>query len=308
MDRLPPADTSDRLLAAAFDRWPRCVGLAIVRSGAIAAAVGDLDAATPVASVTKLLASLAALVAAEEGSVRLDDPAGPPGSTVRHLLAHASGLAPDTDDVLAAPGTRRIYSNAGYEELARVLERSTGIAASTYVNEGVIEALGMANTRIVGSLAHGAVSSVRDLSTWASTALAHRLVDPATWADAVTAQFPTIDGVVPGFGTQRPCPWGLGPELKGAKSPHWMGAAVSPSTFGHFGRSGSLVWVDPIRDVALVGLGRTDFGQWAVDLWPGLSDAVVALCDRLGLVCGAAVDAHVDAVAPVDVIAPDGLA
>ena len=44
------------------------------------------------ASVTKLVTALAALVAAEEGVIDLDEPAGPPGSTVRHLLAHASGL------------------------------------------------------------------------------------------------------------------------------------------------------------------------------------------------------------------------
>jgi CubicO group peptidase (beta-lactamase class C family) len=131
------------------------------------------------------------------------------------------------------------------------------------VNEGVIEALGMANTRIVGSLAHGAVSSVRDLSTWASTALAHRLVDPATWADAVTAQFPTIDGVVPGFGTQRPCPWGLGPEVRGAKEPHWVAAAAGPDSFGHSGASGCLAWYAPAADTAFAILGaRTADSGW----------------------------------------------
>jgi CubicO group peptidase (beta-lactamase class C family) len=44
------------------------------------------------ASITKPVVALATLVAAEEGVVDLDEEAGPPGSTVRHLLAHASGL------------------------------------------------------------------------------------------------------------------------------------------------------------------------------------------------------------------------
>ena len=46
----------------------------------------------PWASVSKLATAVAMLVAAEEGIVDLDEPAGPPGSTFRHLLAHASGL------------------------------------------------------------------------------------------------------------------------------------------------------------------------------------------------------------------------
>ncbi|HEX7443763.1 MAG TPA: serine hydrolase, partial [Acidimicrobiales bacterium] len=58
------------------------------------ASVGPRDRALPWASVTKLATALAVLVAVEEGTVDLDQPAGPPGSTVRHLLAHASGLGP----------------------------------------------------------------------------------------------------------------------------------------------------------------------------------------------------------------------
>ena len=59
----------------------------------------------PWASVTKVLTALAVWVAVEEGTVAWDDPAGPLGATmVAHLLAHASGLAPDGDTVLAPPG------------------------------------------------------------------------------------------------------------------------------------------------------------------------------------------------------------
>src|SRR5436190_1460523 len=86
--------------------------------GRIDASRGDLERVFPWASVTKLASAVAVLVAAEEGIVDLDEPAGPPGSTVRHLLAHASGLPFDPGPPIARPGTRRIYSNYGFEVLA----------------------------------------------------------------------------------------------------------------------------------------------------------------------------------------------
>src|SRR5277367_3476223 len=69
--------------------------------------VGPVDRGFPWASVTKPATALAVLVAVEEGSLALDEPAGPEGSTVRHLLAHASGLGPDPGLPLARPGTTR---------------------------------------------------------------------------------------------------------------------------------------------------------------------------------------------------------
>ncbi|WP_075071399.1 serine hydrolase domain-containing protein [Gemmatimonas phototrophica] len=41
------------------------------------------------------------------------------------------------------------------------------------------------------------------------------------------------------------CPWGLGPELRGSKAPHWAPREASPQSFGHVGTSGVLVWCDP---------------------------------------------------------------
>ena len=65
-------------------------------------------------------------------------------------------------------------------------------------------------------------------------------------------------------------------ELRDSKSPHWTGARNSPRTFGHFGRSGTFLWVDPDAGVALACLTDRDFGDWAVEAWPALSDAVLA--------------------------------
>ena len=77
------------------------------------------------ASITKPVVALATLVAAEEGVVDLDEEAGPPGSTVRHLLSHASGLPFDGTVPIAGVGERRIYSNAGFEVLVHFGARLT---------------------------------------------------------------------------------------------------------------------------------------------------------------------------------------
>jgi CubicO group peptidase (beta-lactamase class C family) len=47
-------------------------------------------------------------------------------------------------------------------------------------------------------------------------------------------------------------------------------------TFGHFGASGTLLWVDPAADLALAVLTDRDFGDWCKPLWPALADAVLA--------------------------------
>ena len=101
------------------------------------------------------------------------------------------------------------------------------------------------------------------------------LLHPSTLADATSVQYPGLRGVLPGFGSQDPNDWGLGFEIRGAKHPHWTGAANSPATFGHFGQSGTMLWVDPVAGVGLVALADRDFGPWARSL-AALADAVLA--------------------------------
>src|SRR2546423_6181175 len=100
--------------------------------GAASAAVGDRAREFWWASVTKLLTAYATLVGAEEGIVELDEPAGPPGSTVRHLLAHASGLPFDDGPPIARPGTRRIYSDQGFGVVARHLAQRAEMPFGAY--------------------------------------------------------------------------------------------------------------------------------------------------------------------------------
>lgn len=227
--------------------------------------------------MTKLLSAYAALVALEEGIVRLDDEAGPPGATLEHLLSHASGLSfADRNVVLARPGARRIYSNAGFEVLAEHLAAAAGMPFSRYLAEAVLEPLGLATTRLEGSPAAGARSSAGDVAAFAVELLAPRLVAPETLGRAVTVAFPGLAGVLPGFGRMAPCDWGLGFELRDAKAPHWTAPSCSPGTFGHFGQSGTFCWVDPAARCALVVLTDRPFGPWAKRAWPALGEAVLA--------------------------------
>jgi CubicO group peptidase (beta-lactamase class C family) len=230
---------------------------------------------TRIASVSKLLVGFAALVALEEGTIELDEPVGPPGSTVRHLLAHASGLDFDTDRTIAGPGRRRIYSNIGIERFVEYLEARATMPFEAYLRIGVLEPLGMAHTEVRGSPAHGMWSTVSDLLTFSRELLRPSLVSPATVTDATRPHFAGLAGVLPDLGRFDPNPWGLTFEIRDGKHPHWTGSRNSPATYGHFGGSGSFLWVDPYADLATVALTDRDFGPWAIEAWPAFSDAVL---------------------------------
>ena len=226
------------------------------------------------ASVTKLVTAVAVWVAVEEETVSWDEPAGPPGSTLRHLLAHASGLAPDEDEVLSLPGQRRIYSNRGVEAAADLVAVAAGMPFDRYVAEAVLGPLRMATTSVTNP-AWGAKGPITDLMKLARELRQPTLVSRTTHADATAVAFPGLPGVLPGFGSQADNAWGLGPEVRAEKHPHWTGRLNSPRTFGHFGRSGSFVWVDPDAGIALASLAAEPFGAWATKAWPALSDAVL---------------------------------
>ncbi|AHH16878.1 beta-lactamase domain-containing protein [Nocardia nova SH22a] len=262
--------------------WPvRHAAAGVADTSGVLGAEGDLDRVFALASVTKPLAAYAVLVAVEEGAVELDQPAGPPGSTVRHLLAHTSGLAFDTTVIMAEPGQRRIYSSSGFEVLAEFLTRETGIEFPDYLREAVFEPLGMKSSELTGSAGHAARSTVRDLLRFAGELLNPQLISAAALTAATTVQFPGVGGVLPGYGSQRPNDWGLGFEIRDHKTPHWTGGANSARTYGHFGQSGTFLWVDPRIGAACVALSDENFGDWARAGWPTLSDAVIADIQRI---------------------------
>ena len=260
--------------------WPvPTSAAAVVGPSGILAQYGDVDRTFALASVTKPLVARAAQVAIEEGVVELDTPAGPSGSTVRHLLAHTSGLSMRSADVIAAPGTRRVYSNSGFGVLAQTVTQASDIEFTDYLREAVFEPLGMSSSSLAGgadAAGFGVTSSVADLAVFAGELLRPTLVSAELHAAATTVQFPGLDGVLPGFGVQRPNDWGLGFELRDGKSPHWTGLSHSPRTFGHFGQSGTFLWVDPEISAACVALTDLRFGPWAVEAWTPFSDGVRA--------------------------------
>jgi CubicO group peptidase (beta-lactamase class C family) len=249
---------------------------AVVDGGATRSTAGDTAWVTRIASVTKLLVAYACLVAVEEGTLALDAAAGPPGSTVRHLLAHASGLPFEGSEPIAPPGSRRVYSNAGFDALGAALAAASGLDVATYLEEAVLAPLGMGGTELRGTPGAGAWSSVTDLAAFAAELLAPTLVAPPTLAEATTEQFAGLAGIIPGLGRYDPNPWGLGFELKDAKVPHWTAPGGSPRTFGHFGGAGTFLWVDPDAAVACVVLTDREFGDWAPPLWSAVSADVLA--------------------------------
>lgn len=271
-----------RLVSAAVDalrqvdEWPADNAAAgVVAGGRVLATRGPKGRDFRWASITKLVTALAVLVAAEEGTVDLDEPAGPPGSTVRHLLAHASGLPFDGREPIARPETRRIYSNSGFEVLAEFVEARAEIPFGDYLREAVFEPLGI-RARLEGSAGAGVHGTLEDVLRLGRELLDPMVVAPETFAEATSVQFPGLGGVIPGLGRFDPNDWGLGFELRDRKPGHWTGERQSTRTFGHFGGSGSFLWVDPEHEVAVGCLTDLEFGDWALEAWPKLSDDVVA--------------------------------
>jgi CubicO group peptidase (beta-lactamase class C family) len=256
--------------------WPaETPAVGVLRGGEEIGAHGPREQVFRWASVTKPATALASLVAAEEGIVDLDEPAGPPGSTVRHLLAHASGLPFEGRTPISEPGRRRIYSNSGFEVLAETVAAAAEMPFPEYLRAAV---LGPLETRaeLRGSPGAGLQGSLDDLLRLAAELQRPRLVAPETLAEATSVQFPGLVGVLPDIGRMDPNDWGLGLELRDSKQPHWTGETNSARTFGHFGGSGTFLWVDPEADVALACLTDLDFGPWALEAWPALSDAVLS--------------------------------
>jgi len=262
-------------------KWPVGVAAAAaVGPSGVLASTGSVNRQFPLASVTKPLAVLSALVAVEEGALELTDTANEdlvPGATVRHLMSHASGLAPDELRRMFPLATRRVYSHVGIELLADLVARAVDMPFGSYFHESLVRPLGLRDTHLEGSPARDGVASVEDLAQ-----VVAELLEPSGWlhsatlSEAASVQYSGIRGVLPGYGSQNPNDWGLGFEIRSGKQPHWTGTHNSPSTYGHFGLSGSMFWVDPERRIGLVALADRPFGDWAKTAWPALSDAVLA--------------------------------
>jgi CubicO group peptidase (beta-lactamase class C family) len=272
--------------------WPAArAGVAVVSPSTVERAArggvrGDDEFA--VASVTKLMTTMAALATIEGGRLGVDDqvPEAGDGVTVRHLLAHASGLPFERSGGRRPPGTRRIYSNVGFRMLGEVVADAVGTTFGAWLESSVLGPLGMPATRLAARRgvdddpAAGAVSTLDDLERLARCLLGWGapVVGRELFAAAIGVQFPGLAGLVPGVGRFDPCDWGLGFELHDGKRPHWMGDRRSAAAFGHFGASGCFLWVDPDAELACAAVSDRQFddGRWAMATWPAWSDRLPA--------------------------------
>jgi CubicO group peptidase (beta-lactamase class C family) len=285
-----------RELLAEVDGWePPTVAVGVTDATTTLASHGPTDEVLWFASVTKPLTAYGVLLAAQRGELSLDEPAdvafGPKGVTVRHLLAHAGGLPRERGGPTTSVEHRRSYSDWAYELLGDLVASRGGLPFERYLDLEVCRPLGMTRTSLGGPAGHGIHGTLEDLLRFARELLAPTLLEPELLAEATTVAFPGLDGVVPGFGRFTPNDWGLGFELKGSKdgrgstdaskdgsgsngstTRHWMGTRLSERTFGHFGLSGSFLWVDPDRGVAAAELADRHFGDWARDAWGPFND------------------------------------
>lgn len=260
---------------ARADDWPvDTVAVGATRPDATVATHGPTDRVFRWASVTKVLTAWTTLVAVQDGHLHLDEPAGPEGSTVRHLLAHASGLPPEEGGPTSRVERRRVYSNHAFELLGDLVADRAGEPFADFLQAEVCEPLGMDDTRLDGSPAHAAHGSLDDLLALGRELLAPSLLDDPLATDVATVQFPELSGVLPGYGRQEDNAWGLGVEIRDGKDPHWTGPSQPGTTFGHFGQSGSFLWVDRDAGVAGACLADRDFGDWAAEAWAPFNEAL----------------------------------
>jgi CubicO group peptidase (beta-lactamase class C family) len=208
----------------------------------------------------------------------------------------------------AAPGGLVQYGNHGYGLLAIVVERLAGAPFPQALRELVLAPLGIAGDLGAGPTP-AVLSDVRGnnlpelqpfnsafyrslalpwagLVTTAAGALALArafagrpagFISPAVLGEARRSHTDGLEG-----GSAPPlwyddCPWGLGPELRGVKRPHWAPASAAPASYGHAGASGCIAWHDPASDVSYAIMGtRTAANGWLIRHAPTLGDALLA--------------------------------
>lgn len=241
---------------------------------------GDQDKVYPWMSVTKLVTSRTILGAVENGVLDLEQPleqlpgmSEPRPVSVADLLAHRAGLDHEKREFTRDPHSRRVYSNSGYEILGDLLSERSGVPFATWVVEMVFSPLGI-KRELRGSPAWGMHGSLRELLAFAFEAACPHFLSPrlfSAWSGSDGMQLP---GVVPGYGFYRDNAWGLGCEVRAAKDSHWTLPGSSAQTYGHFGQSGSFLWIDPTSRLGAVFLGQEAFGALHKQLWPQLNCAL----------------------------------
>jgi len=198
------------------------------------------------------------------------------------------------------------------DTLGELLTAATGIPHAAYVHQAVFEPLGMDAFLGLPEAEEGRALTVLEPGVWRpglqlfnsrewrsrgtaaggafATAEAYArviqlllsdgapLIAPETFAEMGRPQFPGLAGGIESFQTWEQADWGLGCDIRDAKSPHWLPPECSPATLSHFGAAGTLMWADPVARVGLVCLAnRGTYSGWMMEPggWPDLSAAVL---------------------------------
>lgn len=260
---------------AATDGFEHTALIGVTGPDATLAVQGDPNTPLALASVSKPLTAWGVLIAVEQGHVDFEEPAGPEGSTLLNLLDHTSGLPFEGEQTQAAPGTRRIYSNAGFDALAAHVAEAVGIDFADWMVREVATPLGMQHIDVSGRPSAGYSASIDDLLRFGREVLRPTLIPDELRDLALMLSREGLRGVVPGYGSFDDNQWGLGFERKGTKSPHWLADSFSPETAGHFGGQGSFFFVDRSRDLAAAFLSGVAFGDEHRRIWPPLTEEIV---------------------------------
>lgn len=292
----------------------------------------DADTLLPFASLTKPALATAVLRLVDRGALTLgltlgeviaDAPAAVRGITVAQLLTHSSGFpehvpgtaalearrAPASDYVRAAlegelvfvPGTRVLYSNAGYQVLGAVVERVAGVPVAELMEREVLAPVGMARATMrplarpgariarteLGARAGDPATDIynspyfrrlarADAGLFATARDVAALLEmyrlggrdalrEATARDAITSHTHGLPGRYGPY-TWESCDFGWGWEVKNGKVPHPTGPRTSTRTFGHIGNAGALTFCDPERALTVVIHVLRDFSDgWAAE-------------------------------------------
>jgi CubicO group peptidase (beta-lactamase class C family) len=256
------------------DDWRGSLAFTVVRvrHGAVERIreYGDVSAVRPWASVSKMAVAMAFGVEMDWGLHSYSEMVGPRGANFANLLSHSSGLGLEEGDPVVPVGTKRVYSNVGVDyAVAKIVGENP---PAEWLDDRVFSPLGMTSCALRGRPAAGVSGSTEDMEKLAIAWLRPDLLAASTRDRMIRPYLPELSGIVPGFGRFTPCPWGIGPEIRGQKS-HWMGE-WPPASFGHFGMSGSLMLVNVDEGIGVVATTTEDFGPWAVALWPAWTSAV----------------------------------
>jgi CubicO group peptidase (beta-lactamase class C family) len=244
-----------------------------------------------------------------DGATTLATPAHP--ITLRHLLTHTSGMPGNMpkgmEDLYTArnhtlaeavklmgarpldfePGFRWSYCNAGIDTLGRIIEVVSGQAYESFLNERVLQRLGMADTAfypadgqldraaetydrkngklvpvpntLIGSPrgarypipAGGLYSTGSDLAK-----LYQMMLNKGAFGntrilspESVAAMTKVQTGELPAAFTSG---MGFGLGWAVVRKPEGVTAMLSPGTFGHGGAFGTQAWIDPHKDLFVI--------------------------------------------------------